>query len=141
MDQASVGALRLAQGELTMVKLTITTGTEEEFFRRGRTLARKLDRGESIAAGNIITFEDPEDILELVTAARVDLFRAVKEEPGSIAEIARRLHRDRSAVKRDVDILAAAGLVQVETKPFHGHGQMKFVKALADRFQLTAQVG
>lgn len=123
-----------------MVKLTITTGTAEEFFSRGRELARRLDRGEGIPVENIITFEDPEDILELVTAARVDLFRAVKEEPGSIAEIARRLHRDRSAVKRDVDILEAAGLVQVETRPFHGHGRMKFVKAGADSFQLTALV-
>lgn len=123
-----------------MVKLTITTGTEKDFFRRGKEVARKLDRGERISAENIITFEDPEDILELVTAARVDLFRAVKEEPGSITDIARRLHRDRSAVKRDVDILAAAGLIQVETKPFRGHGRIKFVKALAEKFQLTAQV-
>lgn len=123
-----------------MVKLTITTGSAEEFFSRGRKLARRLDRGEGMPVENIITFEDPEDILELVTAARVDLFRAVKEEPGSIAEIARRLHRDRSAVKRDVDILEAAGLVQVETRPFHGHGRMKFVKACADSFQLTALV-
>ena len=123
-----------------MVKLTITTGTDKEFFRRGRDLARKLDKGEHVPAENIITFEDPEDILELITAARVDLFRAVKEEPGSIADIARRLHRDRSAVKRDVDILAAAGLVQAETKPISGHGRMKFVTAAADRFQLPAQV-
>jgi predicted transcriptional regulator len=123
-----------------MVKLTITTGTDEEFFRRGKELARKLDKGERIPAENIITFEDPEDILELITAARVGLFRAVKEEPGSIADIARRLHRDRSAVKRDVDILAAAGLVQVEAKPISGHGRMKLVTAVADRFQLTAQV-
>ena len=123
-----------------MVKLTITTGTEKDFFRRGKEVARKLDRGERISDVNIITFEDPEDILELVTAARVDIFRAVKEEPGSITDIARRLHRDRSAVKRDVDILAAAGLIQVETKPFHGHGRIKFVTALAEKFQLTAQV-
>lgn len=124
-----------------MVKLTITTGTEKEFFSRGRELARSLDKGEPIPVENIITFEDPEDILELVTAARIDLFKAVKEEPGSIAEVARRLQRDRSAVKRDVDILAAAGLIQVEIRPFHGHGRMKFVKAVADSFQLTAQVG
>ncbi|MCM2358294.1 MAG: MarR family transcriptional regulator [Geobacteraceae bacterium] len=124
-----------------MIKLTITTGTEKDFFQRGKGLARRLDNGERVPAANIITFEDPEDILELVTAARVDLFRAVKDEPGSIAEIARRLHRDRSAVKRDVDILAAAGLIQVETKPFRGHGRMKFVKVLAEKFQLTAQVG
>lgn len=112
-----------------------------ETLRGDRQTSRSLDRGERVSAESIITFEDPGDILELVTAARVDLFMAVKDEPGSISEIARRLHRDRSAVKRDVDILAAAGLVQVETKPFRGHGRMKFVKALAEKFQLTAQVG
>ncbi|MCM2357685.1 MAG: hypothetical protein NDI77_06020, partial [Geobacteraceae bacterium] len=63
-----------------MIKLTITTGTEKDFFQRGKELARRLDRGERVPAENVITFEDPEDILELVTAARVDLFRAVKDE-------------------------------------------------------------
>jgi len=123
-----------------MVKLTITTGTGTEFFRRGKEIARKLDSGERIPVESIITFEDSEDILELVMAARVDLFRAVKEGPGSITDIARRLHRDRSAVKRDVDILAAAGLIQVESRPFRGHGRIKFVKAAAEKFHLTAQV-
>lgn len=124
-----------------MLKLTITTGTEEDFFRRGRELARRLDRGDRIPAESLISFEDPEEILELVTGARVDLFRAVKEEPGSITEIAQRLHRDRSAVKRDVDILAAAGLVQVETRPLPGHGRMKYVKVAAEKFRLMAEVG
>ncbi len=124
-----------------MVKLTITTGTEKDFFRRGKELARRLDKGERLPPESIVTFEDPEDILELVTAARVNLFRAVKKEPGSIAEIARRLHRDRSAVKRDVDVLEAAGLVEVETRSFPGHGRMRFVKAVAEKFQLIAQVG
>lgn len=122
------------------MKLTITTGTETDFFQRGKELAWKLDRREWVEAENIITFEDPADILELVTTARLTLFRAVKEEPGSITEIARRLHRDRSAVKRDIDILAAAGLLQVEAKTFRGHGRIKFVKALAEKFQLMAQV-
>lgn len=101
-----------------MVKLTITTGTEKEFFSRGRDLARRLDKGQPIPVENIITFEDPEDILELVTAARIDLFKAVREEPGSIAEIARRLHRDRSAVKRDVDILALQDCCRSRRGPF-----------------------
>ncbi len=45
-----------------MVKLTITTGTDKEFFQRGRELARKLDKGERIPAENIMTFEDSEDL-------------------------------------------------------------------------------
>jgi len=78
----------------------------------------------AIETENLIMFEDPGELLELVTAARLNLFRAVKGKPSSIAEIARRLNRDRSAVKRDVDLLSAAGLLQVEVKPFHGHGRM-----------------
>jgi hypothetical protein len=44
-------------------------------------------------------------------------------------------------VKRDVDILTAAGLLEVEVKPFQGHGRMKWVKASAKKFNLMAQVG
>ncbi len=127
--------------DIAMIKLTITTGTPEDFFARGKELARKLDRGERVEPENLIMFEDPGDLLGLVTTARIDLFKAVKEEPGSIADIARRLHRDRSAVKRDVDILTAAGLLEVEVKPFQGHGRMKWVKASAKKFNLMAQVG
>ena len=123
------------------MKLTITTGTEKDFFERGREFARKLDRGEKIEPECVISFEDPQELLELVSTARMNLFKSVKEEPGSIAEIARRLHRDRSAVKRDVDKLAQAGLFNVELKPFSGHGRMKVVSAAADKFQLMAQVG
>lgn len=123
------------------MKLTITTGTEKDFFERGKKIARKLDQGESVEPECVISFEDPQELLELVTTARMNLFRSVKAEPGSIAEIARRLHRDRSAVKRDVDKLAQAGLFNVELKSLSGHGRMKLVTAVADTFQLMAQVG
>lgn len=69
------------------------------------------------------------------------LFCSVKSEPGSITDLARRLHRDRSAVKRGVDILSVAGLVTVEPRPLPGHGRMKDVRAAAERFSLIAQVG
>jgi len=123
------------------MKLTITTGTERDFFERGKGLSGKLDKGEQVEPECIISFEDPQELLGLVTPARMNLFKAVKEEPGSIAEIARRLHRDRSAVKRDVEMLTNAGLMLVEVKPFPGHGRMKVVKAAADKFRLMAQVG
>lgn len=123
------------------MKLTITTGTERDFFERGKEFARKLDRGARVEPECIVSFEDPQELLELVTTARMNLFKAVKEEPGSIAEIARRLHRDRSAVKRDVDKLTEAGLLHVEVKPFSGHGRMKVITATADKFKLMAQVG
>ena len=78
--------------------------------------------------------------MKLLTAARLNLFRAVKEAPGSITDIAVRLHRDRSAVKRDIDELAKAGLVTLEDKPFPGHGRRKEVRVVAERFSLHADI-
>lgn len=123
-----------------MTKLTIRTGTEEEFFKRGRQLARAADKGESLPDERIISFEDPADVMKLMTTARLALFRAVKEMPGSITQISERLHRDRSAVKRDVDELERAGLVTITEKTLPGHGRMKEVRAAANRFSLQAEI-
>ena len=99
-----------------MSKLTIKTGTEDDFFQRGRQLARAADRREALPSESTINFEVPADVVKLITTARLALFRAIKEMPGSITQISERLHRDRSAVKRDVDELARAGLVTVSEK-------------------------
>lgn len=123
-----------------MSKLIIKTGTEKDFFGRGRQLARMADRGEPLPEERIISFEDPADVMKLITATRLALFRAVKEMPGSITEISERLHRDRSAVKRDIDELEQAGLVTVIEKVHPGHGRMKEVHATAIRFSLRAEV-
>lgn len=123
-----------------MTKLTIKTGTEEDFFKRGRKLAKAADRGEPLPDERIVSFEDPADLMKLITAARLALFRAIKEQPGSITQISERLHRDRSAVKRDVGELEQAGLVTVTEKILPGHGRMKEVRATATRFSLQAVV-
>lgn len=121
-----------------MNKLTIKTATEEDFFRHGRKLAKLADQGARLPAERIISFEDPAEVLKLLTAARLKLFRAIKDQPGSITAISERLHRDRSAVKRDVDELEKVGLVCVESKVLPGHGRMKEVRVAADRFRLEA---
>lgn len=123
-----------------MTKLGIKTGTEEGFFQRGRRLARAADQGEPLAEERIISFEDPADVLKLMTSARLALLRAVKESPGSITEISERLQRDRSAVKRDVDELERAGMLTVADKVLPGHGRMKEVRATAQRFSLQADI-
>ncbi|MBP5997213.1 MAG: MarR family transcriptional regulator [Azonexus sp.] len=123
-----------------MTKLTIKTATEDDFFRRGRQLARVADRGEALPDERIISFEDPADVMKLITSARLALLRAVKEMPGSITEISARLHRDRSAVKRDIDELERAGLVTIADKVLPGHGRMKEVRVTAMRFSLQAEV-
>lgn len=123
-----------------MTQITIKTGTESDFFQRGRQLARVADMGEPLPVEHIISFEDPADVMKLITATRLALFRAVKETPGSITDLAARLRRDRSAVKRDLDALERFGLVTIAEKVLPGHGRMKEVRATAARIQLRAEV-
>jgi predicted transcriptional regulator len=119
-----------------MSKMTVKTGSTKEFFARGRAIARAVDGGQALAAERTVTFEDPAEVARLITTTRLSLFRTVKEMPGSITEISQRLHRDRSAVKRDVDELEKAGLVTVSEKVLPGHGRMKEVRATASRIKL-----
>ena len=123
-----------------MKNVTLKAGNEQDFFRRGKALARLADAGQPIPEERTVSFEDPADLLRLLTARRLEVFRSVKSEPGSITVIAGRLHRDRSAVKRDVDQLAQVGLVTIETKTLAGHGQMKEIRAAAGIFRLEAMV-
>lgn len=123
-----------------MSELMIKTATEDDFFRRGRELAQAADRGQALPEESTISFEDPADVVKLISAARLELFRSIKEMPGSITEISERLHRDRSAVKRDIDELERAGIVTVSEKVLPGHGRMKEVRATAQQVCLMAVV-
>jgi predicted transcriptional regulator len=123
-----------------MKNVTLKAGNEQDFFGRGKVLARLADAGQPMPEERTVSFEDPADLLRLLTASRLEVFRSVKGEPGSITGIAGRLQRDRSAVKRDVDQLAQVGLVTIETKPLPGHGHMKEIRAAAGVFRLEATV-
>jgi len=123
-----------------MRNVIVKTGTTEDYFARGREIAQKIDRGETLVPEFTLTFEDPGDMFAVMSPARLDLFRAAKADPASITAIAHRLHRDRSTVKKDVDILVAAGLLDIEEVPLPGHGRQKYVRATADRIQLQAVV-
>jgi predicted transcriptional regulator len=103
-------------------------------------LARLADANQPIPEERTVSFEDLADLLRLQTASRLDVFRSFKGAPGSITVIAGRLHRDRSAVKRDIDQLAQVGLLTVETKTLPGHAHMKEVRAAAGVFRLEAMV-
>jgi predicted transcriptional regulator len=123
-----------------MRNVIVNTGTTKEFFAHVRETAKQLDRGEVPKSEFTLTFEDPGDMFAVMSPARLELFRAAKSDPSSITAIAQRLHRDRSTVKKDVDILVAAGLLNIEEVPLPGHGRQKYVRAVADRIQLQAVV-
>jgi len=115
------------------MKTILKTEPVEAFFQRGRHIARLADEAGTLPTERIVAFEDPTDLARLMTAAKIAVFRAAKERPGSLTDLARRLGRDRSAVKRDVDELARTGLLVVEEKPHPGHGRIKEVRAVDER--------
>ena len=119
------------------MKTLIKAASTAEFFKRGKEIAKLADQGKHIPHERIISFEDPEELARLVTTAKLVLFREVKECPGSITDLSQRLHRDRSAVKRDIDELERFGLVEVLEKVFPGHGRRKEVRAVAEHVLLA----
>ena len=123
-----------------MKTLTIKTATAEGFFKRGRKLAKLADQNKRLPVERTISFEDPGELLKLLTGARLALFRAVKDQPASITALSDRLNRDRSAVKRDLDELERAGIVEISAVVLPGHGLMKEVRATAARFRLETEL-
>lgn len=121
-------------------KVTIGTGTADDFFRRVRENARKLDRGEDIEPGITITFEDPLEMLEILTSERVRLLRKTKSGALPIANLATQLRRDIRAVSRDVARLEKAGLLRTSYRTNPGHGRFKVVEPVAREFVLTANI-
>ena len=115
----------------------IQEGNAEDFFKRGRGVAQLADKGEPIPNQRIISFENRDDLIDLITKAKLNLILEVKSKPGSIADLSARLKRDRSSVARDIVKLAKFGLLIVEEKPFPGHGRMKEVRAASENLLLS----
>jgi predicted transcriptional regulator len=119
-------------------KTEIRVERVDAFFERGRKLARAADKGDAIPPSRVVAFEDVESLLPVLTEKRVLLLKQVKETPGSIGALAKKLNRDRSAVTRDVQVLERFGVIRVTEKPLPGHGRQKWVTPLAGEIRLTA---
>ena len=121
-----------------MHKTEIRVEPLEAFFDRGRKIARALDKGERIPSSRVISFEDVGSLLHVLTEKRVLLLKQVRDTPGSIGSLAKKLNRDRSAVTRDIQVLERFGVVEVTEIALPGHGMQKWITPLADEIRLTA---
>jgi predicted transcriptional regulator len=118
----------------------IKTGSTSEFFDRLRGHAEELDRGESLHAEITISFEDPMELLNVLTAERVRLLRRAKAGSLPISDLAAGLKRDVRAVSRDVVLLEKAGLLRTSYRANPGHGRLKIVEPVAQEYRLTANL-
>src|SRR3954452_6576687 len=121
-------------------KITIGTGSVDKFFGRVRKNAAKIDRGEKIRPGITITFEDPLEMLNVLTAERVRLLRKAKAGALPISDLASSLKRDIRAVSRDVVRLERAGLLRTTYRVNPGHGRYKVVEPVAREYSLAANI-
>jgi predicted transcriptional regulator len=119
----------------------LATGTADEFCERSKLRAEKLDRGERLAPEIRVTFEDPADLLRVLSAERLRVLHTIriKTKP-TISGLAIILKRDRKAVSRDVKLLESLGLLRTREESNPGHGVMTVVEPLAEKYHLTATV-
>jgi predicted transcriptional regulator len=122
-------------------KVIFETGTAVEFFQRTQEHAKRLDQGEKLALEIRLTFEDPADLLRVLSAERLRVLNAIrKKTKPTITGLAAILKRDRRAVSRDVKLLERLGLLKTSNEANPGHGAKKVVEPLAEKYHLEATV-
>ena len=124
----------------TSSKVMVSSGSVEAFIGRSLERARMMDRGESLPSEITMTFEDPADLVRVLSAERVRVIHAIRKKPAAVSELAATLRRDRKAVKRDVTLLESFGLVNAREEINPGHGRKRVIEPRAARYQLVATI-
>jgi predicted transcriptional regulator len=120
------------------MKTVIRAEGLEGHAKRAIARARKLDRGEAIEAEVTLTFADPLDMLEVLTANRLRLVEAARERRHSVSSLAAALKRDPKSVRRDVIKLERAGMLRTYEETNPGHGLVRIVEPVAGRVEVRA---
>jgi predicted transcriptional regulator len=124
-----------------MTKVVIRTDDVAGFFSRARDAARRADQGQPFEGKVTLSFEDPQKMFTVLSETRRRLMLEVMTEAKSINELTHRLHRNRSAITKDVGLLEKMGLVVSRREANPGHGIQKVVQSVAPRIEMVATLG
>lgn len=124
-----------------MTKVIVRTDDIDGFFDRAKDAARRADRGQSFEGKITLTFEDPQRMFAVLSEARRRLMLEVMHEPKTINELTQRLHRNRSAITKDVGLLEKVGLLVSQRLANPGHGIQKVVRSIAPKIEMVATLG
>jgi predicted transcriptional regulator len=121
---------------MTRVKSAVlSTGGSADFFKRSRRRAAKLDRGEKLPDEIRLTFEDPAELLRVLSKERVRVLQVVRVGHGksttTVSGLAAKVKRDRKSVSRDVTLLESLELLRTREQANPGHGTVRVVEPLA----------
>ena len=124
-----------------MTKVVVRTDDVAGFFARAKDAARRADRGEAFEGKVTLSFEDPQRMFTVMSEARRRLMLEVMHEARTINELSHRLHRNRSAITKDVGFLEKMGLIVSERLANPGHGIQKAVRSIAPKIEMVATLG
>ncbi len=112
-------------------KIVVRTSDVAGFFDRAKNAAKRADQGGNFDGTVTLSFEDPQKMFTVLSQARRRLMQEIMLEPQTINELAGRLHRDRSAITKDVGLLERMGLLVSQRQSNPGHGVQKLVMPVA----------
>ncbi len=124
-----------------MAKVVIRTDDVDGFFSRAKDAARRADRGQPFDGKITLVFEDPQRMFTVLSEERRRLMLEVLHEPKTINELTQSLHRNRSAITKDIGLLEKVGLVVSQRLANPGHGIQKVVRSIAPKIEMVATLG
>jgi predicted transcriptional regulator len=123
------------------VSVLVVEDGMDEFFKRAHNHARILDRGEALPGETTIIFEDPVQLLGMLTVERKRLLYTLRDEGATpITALAERLGRDKRAVSRDVSAMRERGMVKTKYVFDAGKKRNMVVMPTAKRLELKAAI-
>ena len=124
-----------------MTKVSVRTGDSAGFFARARETARTADQGKAFDGKITLSVEDPQRMFTVLSESRRRLMLEIMEVPKTINDLTARLHRNRSAITKDIGMLEKLGLVISSRQTNPGHGIQKMVQAIAPKIEMVATLG
>ncbi|MBB1073696.1 winged helix-turn-helix transcriptional regulator [Rhodoferax sp. 4810] len=124
-----------------MTKVIVRTDDPDGFFARAKDAARRADQGQPFDGTVTISFEDPQQMFNVLSDARRRLMAEVMRAPKTISELSHCLRRNRTAITKDVGLLERMGLVISTRQSNPGHGVQKMVQSVAHKIEMVATLG
>lgn len=112
----------------------------EDFTKRSIARAKKIDAGKRLRKELSINFEDPLQMMAVLTVSRLQVLDAVRYERLPVSGIASVLKRDVKTVRRGVNILLARRLVKISLETNPGHRKARMIERIAKKIELRAYI-
>ena len=106
--------------------------------KRSKEVARALDAEADVLPYAVRQFESTEFefFLRCMSAKRFQLLKMLPKRGLSVSDLAIRMDRDPSVIRKDVAALASLGLIQSTTVLNAGHGLKKIIRPVASRIEV-----